>query len=237
MSAERFSKLVRDETERQQLIHERERALRWFRTVIDTCPVGLLLFQGPSGHCVEANSAAVRMIGRQLDFRLGREQYFGKLCSGDGTPLPNERMPGLRALKGEIIAAGEEYLLQRLDGTVVSVLISAAPVLGEERRIAGAIVVFDDITELANLRRLREEWTSVVAHDLRQPLNVISVQAQVLDRSRSEDEQVKKATGVIGTCARRLDRMIHDLLDLELLEASRMQLDLRPVEMEHLATA
>jgi PAS domain S-box-containing protein len=232
-----FSKLVRDETERQQLIRERERTLRWFRTVIDNCPVGLLLFEGPSGDRVEANRSAIRITGRQADPERGREQYVGVLRYANGRPVPIEQLPSCRALRGETIAAGEEYLFQRPDGTTVSTLSSAAPVFGAEGRVVGAIVVFDDITELAKLKRLREEWTSIVAHDLRQPVHVISAQSQLLDRRRSEDEQVKKATSVIGASARRLDRMIHDLLDLERLEASKLQLERRPVEIDRLVRA
>jgi PAS domain S-box-containing protein len=152
-----FSKLVRDETERQQLIRERERTLRWFRTVIDTCPVGLLLFEGPRGDRVEANSSAIRIMGQEPDPEPGREHNIGPLSHADGRPVATEQMPSSRALRGETIAAGEEYLLQRPDRTSVSTLISAAPVLGDEGRVVGAIVVFDDITELAKLKRMREQ--------------------------------------------------------------------------------
>jgi PAS domain S-box-containing protein len=232
-----FSKLVRDETERQHLMRERERTLRWLRAVIDTCPVGLLLFEGPSGDRVEANRSAMRISGRQVDSDLGREQYVGMLCYSDGRPVPIEQMPSSRALRGETTVAGEEYLVHRPDGTTISTLASAAPVLGAEGQVVGAIVVFDDITELAKLKRLREQWTSIVAHDLRQPLNVISMQTRLLDLRRSEDEQVKRATAVIGANARRLDRMIHDLLDLARLEASKMHLERRPIAIERLVRA
>jgi PAS domain S-box-containing protein len=112
-----FSKLVRDETERQVLMREREKALRWFRTVIDACPVGLLLFEGPNGEHVEANSAAVRITGRQPDPSSGCQQYVGTLCYADGRTVPLEQMPSRRAMQGEPLAAGQEYLFQRFDGS------------------------------------------------------------------------------------------------------------------------
>ena len=232
-----FSKLVRDETERQSLIRQRERALRWFRTVIDTCPVGLLLFEGPTGEHVEANSAAVRITGRQPDPDLGCRQYVGTLCYADGRPVPTEELPSSRALRGQTLAAGEEYLFQRFDGSVIFALISAAPVFGDEGRVAGGIVVFDDITELATLRRMREQWTSIVAHDLRQPVSVISMQSELLHDHKLEDEEVRKATDVIGATAQRLNRMIRDLLDLERLDASKLNLERRPLEIEPLVRA
>jgi PAS domain S-box-containing protein len=232
-----FSNLVRDETERRLLMRERERALRWFRTVIDTCPVGLLLFEGPTGEHVEANSAAVRITGRQPDPDLGCRQYVGTLCYGDGRPVPTEELPSSRVLRGQTLTAGEEYLFQRFDGSVISALISAAPVFGADGRVAGGIVVFDDITELAMLRRMREQWTSVVAHDLRQPVSVISMQTELLHSHKPEDEEVTKVTNVISVTAKRLNRMIHDLLDLERLDASKLNLERRPLEVEPLVRA
>ena len=44
----------------------------------------------------------------------------------------------------------------------------------------GAVVVFEDITPQKELERLRTEWSSIVAHDLRQPLNAIAVHAQLI---------------------------------------------------------
>jgi len=227
-----FAKLVRDETERQLAMRDRERALRWLRTVIESVPVGLLLFEGPSGEHVEANSYAVQMFGRPIDAERGSEQYRHQVHHADGRPVGVEELPSHRALRGQTIEAGEELLLRRPDGRDVPILVSAAPVFDDEGRVAGAVVAFDDISTMKNVERLREEWTSIVAHDLRQPLNVIATHAALLGRRRTEDEQVTKATSTIAANAKRLDRMIHDLLDLSRLEAAKLRIERRPIDVE-----
>ena len=62
------------------------------------------------------------------------------------------------------------------DGKMVPMLASATPLV-TNHGLGGAIVVYQDIRSLKELERLREEWAAIVAHDLRQPLGVISLTA------------------------------------------------------------
>ena len=61
--------------------------------------------------------------------------------------------------------------------------------------------------------RLNEMFTAVLGHDLRNPLNAIVTAAQLLEH-RSEDESVKKTAARMLSSARRMSRMIEDMLDL-----------------------
>jgi len=84
-----------------------------------------------------------------------------------------------------------------------------------------------DITHLKQLQRMREEWTSVIAHDLRQPIGVISISADLLpdvhtgemcERERWIVERIRSAT-------QGLTRMVDDLQDVSRIEAERLSLD------------
>src|SRR5262245_40579817 len=61
--------------------------------------------------------------------------------------------------------------------------------------------------------RLNEMFTAVLGHDLRNPLNAILTAAQRLEH-RSQDEAVKKTAARMVSSARRMSRMIDDMLDL-----------------------
>jgi signal transduction histidine kinase len=84
--------------------------------------------------------------------------------------------------------------------------------------------------------RLRAEWTSLVAHDLRQPLNVISLSAHALargsaacpDRGTDELDRIRKAVMTMG-------RMISDLLDASSIEARGLEMECVPVKIAALA--
>ena len=94
------------------------------------------------------------------------------------------RHPVKRALSGQH-ESGLMLSLQRAGGEQVPVLLDAAPITnGENSEIQGAVVVFQDITLLKQIDRLRAEWNAVIAHDLRQPLNAISLNAQLIARRK-----------------------------------------------------
>ncbi|MBI2941191.1 MAG: sensor histidine kinase [Chloroflexi bacterium] len=85
--------------------------------------------------------------------------------------------------------------------------------------------------------RLREEFVSVIAHDLRAPITVISGYAQLLEHAgRKEDRaaEEQRAVQAIRTSTRRLSRMVADLLDVSRIAAHRLEVDPRPVALDNL---
>jgi signal transduction histidine kinase len=85
------------------------------------------------------------------------------------------------------------------------------------------------------LERLRAEWSSVIAHDLRQPVSAIALYAQLLARQAADG--LRGPIDGIATAARRLGRMIQDLLDLSRLDARKLSLSRGPVDPEALVRA
>ncbi|MGZ3699611.1 MAG: ATP-binding protein, partial [Bdellovibrionota bacterium] len=82
-------------------------------------------------------------------------------------------------------------------------------------------------TLLVEMQRMREEWTSVIAHDLRQPIGVIGISAELLPSLHTgEMDEKERATGErIRMAASSLSRMVDDLLDVSLLEAHRLSIN------------
>ena len=77
-------------------------------------------------------------------------------------------------------------------------------------------------------QRLREEWTALVAHDLRAPVGIIAGFAELLQvrpEVWANPSQARAYLGHIQEAARRLDRLVNDLLDLARLEAGRLSLE------------
>jgi signal transduction histidine kinase len=93
---------------------------------------------------------------------------------------------------------------------------TGTPLTDSDGVVMGQLVVLQDITErVRRERRLRqqneqlEEFASVVSHDLRNPLNVISARSQ-LARETGEVEHFD----ALDRAADRMDRLIDDLLQL-----------------------
>jgi PAS domain S-box-containing protein len=72
--------------------------------------------------------------------------------------------------------------------------------------------------------RMRDEVLGVVAHDLRNPLGTILMQAALLGRQGSEPVRAIEA---IERAAHRMNRLIEDLLDVTQIEAEKLSLERR----------
>jgi signal transduction histidine kinase len=83
---------------------------------------------------------------------------------------------------------------------------------------------------LRMLERMREEWASLVAHDLQQPINAIVLRSDLLLRSDLNERQ-RDGIWKVRTTAMRLGRMVNDLNDASQLEASRMRMNFVRVDL------
>jgi len=83
--------------------------------------------------------------------------------------------------------------------------------------------------ELEDAVRSRDAILSVVAHDLRNPLNVISLAANSLLLGLA-DASARRSLERIIRSAQRADRMIRDLHTVSAIETGRFTMDKQPVE-------
>ncbi len=202
--------------------------------LLASMPTGAILVRGASGERVDANRRAEALLGHPLSPDLGVAQLVGQVCWPNREPCPFDDLPAVRALRGAVIT-GQEMLLRRTDGKEIPVLISAGALRDDAHEVVGAIVVIDDLTPIKEGERIREEWTSIVAHDLRQPVAVITGYASQLVRQQDPASEVaRRAAEHILACARQMNRMISDLLDSSRLEARRLTLQWQMVDLAEL---
>ena len=156
-----------------------------------------------------------------------------RLLGTDTKLFTEESLGRLRAVVAATLTNGKAYEIDltviRPDGSVRYIAARGDAV----RDAAGAIIGIDgtvqDVTELREAQRLRDEWTSVIAHDLRQPIGVIHMAASALPEMHEGEMSDKEKLFVsrIASAGSTLARMVDDLLDLSLLEARRLELQRR----------
>ena len=74
--------------------------------------------------------------------------------------------------------------------------------------------------------QIRDDVLGVVAHDLRNPLNSILLQVALLQRRSAEPERRARKPGeVIERAAKRMDRLIQDLLDVTSMDAGHLSIE------------
>jgi signal transduction histidine kinase len=186
---------------------------------------------GPRADQVEFNARAQEMLGRPLTIGERRSS----LRTLDGRPVDLDESPISRVLRGERRVRAE-FLTRNAVGGFTPIAVSAGPIVGPDGAVLGAVVACEDITATKELERLRAEWNSVVAHDLRQPLESISISAQALARSTHDAKLLRYGERIIAA-ARRLNRMVGDLMDLSRLDARRLELVRQRVDVPALIAA
>lgn len=226
--AERLELLRREQVARAEAEAERAR----LQAILESAAHAVIFVDAQTGH-VTGNAAASRLVGLEIRPELGFHQYIDRLYWPHGEPLAPDQLLAARAMAGETIS-DVELLVRHPDGKEIPVLGSASPVRGPGGGITGAVIIFQDITRIKDLERQREEWTSVVAHDLRQPVAAISAYAAALltliDRGAPATE-TRPRVEHIASAADQVDRMIGDLLDVSRLGAGRLKLEPVPVDL------
>ena len=210
-------------------LHEVEaRAHEWLQTVINQMPEPMLITDA-DGTVLNWNRAAIAMGGPDGGVDEEGNPTVLDIRLPSGAAVPTRDLPISMALDREETVTGVELSLRAPDGTSRPVMASAAPLRDMDGRLRGAVALFDDITVLKQLERMREEWTAVIAHDLRQPLNGIVLHAQVLRRGLGAGATERQLESIehIRIAGLRLNRMIEDLLDATRIEASRLKLERR----------
>lgn len=89
-----------------------------------------------------------------------------------------------------------------------------APLKDESERPTGIMVVIQDITEHVKLDNMRKEFVADVSHELKTPITSIMGYADTLLEGEYDKETQDKFLNVIATEARRMAKLVTDLLTL-----------------------
>ncbi len=86
--------------------------------------------------------------------------------------------------------------------------------------------------ELKELDSLKSDFVSMVSHELRSPLTNISGAVELmLEEEELSDEYVRRMLGVVGEQSERLIRLVRGVLDVSRIDAGRLFLDRREVDI------
>jgi two-component system phosphate regulon sensor histidine kinase PhoR len=114
--------------------------------------------------------------------------------------------------------------------------VSAVGLRDGAQETCGSILVFHEISEIKRLETVRSDFVANVSHELRTPLTAIRGYVETLLRSPPNDPaDVGQFLGVIERNTARLSRLTEDLLIVSDLEAGKLPLARRPVDVAQLA--
>ena len=94
----------------------------------------------------------------------------------------------------------------------------------ENEPLAGALVVFHDLTRIKSLESVRKDFVANVSHELRTPLSIITGYLETLLEGGEDKETSRRFLQVMHKHSQRLHLMVEDLLALSQLESKQLSL-------------
>jgi signal transduction histidine kinase/DNA-binding response OmpR family regulator len=123
-------------------------------------------------------------------------------------------------------ALGVEILLEHEGRTLA---VTAARL--EEHADGGTVWTLRDATERARLERLKSEFVATASHELRSPLTSIKGFVELLRAGDGLDDRQREFLDIVLVSTNRLVDLVNDLLDVARLEAGRVEVHRRPVDV------
>jgi len=223
-------------------------------TLVEAAPIAMVAVDA-RGKIVLVNAAVEKLFGYQ------RAELLGESIEKLVPERFRRGHPALRNGYAEAptprpMGAGRDLFALRKDGSETPVEIGLSPIETPQGRMSLATII--DISERKHAEQLRlqsvrdqrgrldaeadrdraldasqlkSQFVATMSHELRTPLNAIIGMTEILERTRLDDRQRGYAAH-INESAEALLAIINGILDFSKIEAGKLELDVRPFELE-----
>jgi len=214
---------------------DERRARAHLEALIDTSPVGVVVFDARTGSALSFNREARRIVeSLRMPGRPTEDLLQVLTCRrGDGREFPLDRLSRSGELSIAQAVHAEEIVLSTPDGRSVTTLVNATPILAEDGAVESVVVTMQDLAALEELDRMRAQFLSMVSHELRTPLAAIKGStATVLAAKRGfGPAETQQFFRIIDEQADRISGLIGDLLDAGRLDTGTLSVAPEPAEV------
>ena len=214
---------------------EEQRARADLETLVNTSPVGVVVFDATTGAPISINRESARIVDGLRDPDQSPEQLLEVLTfvRADGREVSLREYPMAELLSAGETVRAEEIVMRVPDGRSVSVLLNATPIRAEGGGVESFVITIQDLTPLQELERLRAEFLGMVSHELRMPLTSIRGSADTLLESSSDLDPAEMAQffRIIRDQSDHMRHLIGDLLDLAHIETGALSVSPRPATL------
>ena len=205
--------------ELNQKLNEVNRQKRQIETILLHMTDGIIAFD-MDGNIIHINPAAKMLLDLSE-----KENNFDKIFKKLAIDINIEKIVYLEnwTSSEQRKNVGEKY---------INILF--APFQDEKDRPAGVIALIQDITEHVRLDNMRKEFVADVSHELKTPITSIMGYSDTLLECEYDEETRKKFLTVISSEARRMAKLVTDLLTLSRYDNKKVTQEVTSFELGEL---
>ena len=212
-----------------------QRARADLEALIETSPVGVVVFDVGTGRPVSLNLEARRIVNSLCNPGQSAEDLLGILTCrfADGREIALDRLPLASALSSAETVRAEEIVLITPDGRSITTLVNATPIHAADGAVASVVVTMQDLAPLQELERMRAEFLAMVSHELRMPLTSIKGStAALLGASRQfAPAETREFIRIVDGQADRMIGLVSELLDAGRIDTGTLSVSPEPSEV------
>ena len=214
---------------------DEQRARADLEALVDTSPVGVVVFDARTGRPVSFNREARRIVRGLRSGDSPTEQLLEvMICRrGDGRETRLDELPLADEFRNAETVRAEEIELSVPDGRSVTTLVNATPIRSADGAVESVVVTLQDLAPLEELERLRAEFLGMVSHELRTPLTSIKGSAATALNARPELDpaEMREFFRIIDEQADHMRGLIGDLLDVGRIDSGTLSVHPEPAEV------
>ncbi len=215
-----------------------QRARADLEALVETSPVGVVVFDAQTGQPTRFNREARRIgEGLRMPGRPPEQALEVIACRrADGREVSLSEFPLAEQFgDGETVRA-EEVVLSVPDGRSVRMLINSTPIRSAAGTVESVVVTMQDLAPLDEIERMRTEFLGLVSHELRAPLISIKGSADALLEEEAELDraEMREFHRIIAEQAGHMRGLIRDLLDAGRIDAGTLSVTPEPSDVSAL---
>jgi len=198
------------------------------RLILDSIPVAVLTMDRDF-KITCFNRQAEKLTGYPADEAIGRpcQEILQSSRCEDGCPLKMIKcsMESTMGLEAEIVNRSGEYIPGR---------IGAVAIENHDNDFISYLEIIEDVSRQKKMEREKNNFISMIAHDMKSPLLGISGLINRLKKEKTceTNEKLQEYLRIIGQAEERLESMVREFLEYSRLESGQMRLELGKTDVK-----